>query len=127
VLDAVPQVPMTLQALGDLAKDFKGGNIVVRIIQLLASAGSAIRRAIALLVEPFVKHSAEGFGYFYHYDELIVPDAGQFGINKMASTWDFTPAGRVLFVYGTPGDPRDTFLQHHAWTYRTLIREQLRD
>jgi len=127
VIDAVPQVPMTLQALGDITDDFKGGNVLVRIIQLLASAGSGIRRAIALIVEPFVKHSAEGFGYFFHYGDLIVPGTGTLGSDKMASTWDFSPAGHVLFVYGTPGDPQDVFLQHHAWTYRTLIREQLPD
>jgi hypothetical protein len=126
-IDAVPQVPMTLQALGDLTGDFKGGGVAERTIQFLSSAGSGIRRTIALVAEPFEKRSAEGYGYFYHYAELTDNGTHPLGSDTTASTWNFAPAGHVLFVYGTPGDPADTFLQHHAWTYRRLIREQLHD
>lgn len=125
-IDAIPQVPMTLQALGDLTRDFKGGSAAGKAIEFLSSAGSGIRRAIALLAELFVKDSAEGYGYFYRYTDLLPPE-GKLGSDKTASTWNFAPAGHVLFVYGTPGDPQDLFLQHHAWTYRTLIAEQLHD
>jgi hypothetical protein len=126
-IDAVPQVPMTLQSLGDLAGDFKGGTAAGKTIEFFSSAGSAIRRSVALIAEPFVKSSAKGYGYFYHYPDLLPRGGATLGSDKTASTWNLAPAGHVLFVYGTPGDPNDVFLQHHAWTYRNLIREQLSD
>lgn len=126
-IDAVPQVPMTLQALGDLNDDFKGTGTAEKLIQFFSSAGSRIRRGIAVVAEPFTKRSAAGYGYFYNYEGLVMNGTTKLGTDKTASTWNFAPAGHVYFVYGTPGDPKDLFLQHHAWTYRNLIRDQLGD
>ncbi len=126
-IDAVPQVPMTLQALGDLNDDFKGSGATEKVIQFFSSTGSRIRRGIAVVAEPFERRSAKGYGYFYHYPDLVMNGSTTLGKDKLASTWNFAPAGHVYFVYGTPGDPKDVFLQHHAWTYRDLIRTQLSD
>lgn len=126
-IDAVPQVPMTLQSIGDLNDDFKGSGITLKLIQFFSSAGSGIRRGIAVLGEPLEKRSAQGYGYFYHYDDLVLNGTAVLGKDQLASTWNFAPAGHVYFVYGQPGDPHDLFLQHHAWNYRELIRTQLID
>jgi Lipase (class 3) len=125
-LDVVPQVPMTLQSLGDLQDDLKNIGTAEKVIQLLSSTGSGVRRSIALVAEPLEKRTAKGYGYYYHYEELVAGGKAKLGSDKTASTWNFAPAGHVLFVYGTPGDPHDAFLQHHAWTYRALMEQQLK-
>lgn len=119
-IDPVPKVPLTLQATGDLDGDFKGGTFMVKTLHFISGLGSSIRRGVAFLAEPFVKESAKGYSYFYSYDNIK-----PIGRDKTAASWDFAPAGHVLFVFGTPGNPDDPFLQHHATTYRKLIREQL--
>lgn len=119
-IDPVPKVPLTLQATGDLDDDFRGGSAAVKTLHFLSGFGIAIRRLISFIAEPFVKKSAEGYGYFYNYDKIK-----PLGKDTPASSWNFVPAGRVLLVYGTPGNPSDLFLQHHATTYRKLIEEQL--
>ncbi len=119
-IDPVPKVPLTLQATGDFADDFKGRTFTVGVIHFFSGLGSSIRQGIAFLAEPFIKDSAKGYSYFYKYDN-IKPIGG----DRTAASWNFAPAGHVLFVYGTPGNPKDLFLQHHATTYRKLISEQL--
>jgi hypothetical protein len=126
-IDAVPQVPMTLQSFGDMSDDFKSSRTTEKVIQILSSTGSRIRRGIALMAEPFERRSAEGYGYFYNYPDLLPAGQKKFSDIRVESTWNYAPAGHVYFVYGTPGDPSDLFLQHHAWTYRNLIRAQLSD
>jgi hypothetical protein len=117
-IDPVPKVPLSLQSIGDLDRDFSGGSFAVRTLAFASSFGSLFRRGVAQLSEPFVRDSAEGYSYFYNYDR-IKPLHG----DSTASTWNFCPAGHVLFVYGTPGDPDDLFLQHHAITYRSLLNQ----
>jgi len=119
-IDPVPKVPFTLQAAGDLDDDFKGRTFAVKVIHFFSGLGSAMRQGIALLAEPFVKDSAKGYSYFYKYDNI-----NPIGRDKTAGSWNFAPVGHVIFVFGTPGDPKDSFLQHHATTYRKLISEQL--
>ncbi len=119
-IDPVPKVPLTLQASGDLDADFQGGSGSVKTLHFFSGIGSGLRGFISAVSEPFVRKSAEGYGYFYNYDALR-PLGGE----NTGSSWNFVSAGRVLMVYGTPGDPSDLFLQHHATTYRMLIREQL--
>ncbi len=119
-IDPVPKVPLTLQAAGDLDSDFKGSSFGLRTLHFFAGIGSSIRGVVSFFGEPFARKSAEGYGYFYNYDNIK-----PLGSNTTASSWDFSPAGRVVMVFGTPGDPNDVFLQHHATTYRRLIAEQL--
>jgi hypothetical protein len=119
-IDPVPKVPFTLQSSGDLDTDFHGGSASVKTLHFFSGIGSGLRGLVSAVAEPFVRESAKGYGYFYNYDALK-----PLGSEKTGSSWDFVPAGRVLFVYGSPGDPNDLFFQHHATTYRTLIRHQL--
>jgi hypothetical protein len=119
VIDPVPKVPMTLQSIGDFDADFQRG-LAARLVQWASSAGSLLRRTFGAITEPFTRKSAEGYGYFFQY-AAIAP----LGRDRLASSWDFSPAGHVLYVYGTPGDGSDVFLQHHATTYRRLLKEQL--
>jgi len=119
-IDPVPKVPLTLQATGDLDNDFRGSSLAVRALRFVSGFGSTFRGVIAFVSEPFVRKSAEGYSYFYHY-ENIKPLGG----DKTAASWNFSPAGHVVLVFGIPGDPNDLFLQHHATTYRKLISEQL--
>ncbi|HVS26184.1 MAG TPA: hypothetical protein VHE58_02610 [Burkholderiales bacterium] len=121
-IDPVPKVPLTLQSTGDLDNDFKGSSFLVSAVHFVSGFGSTFRGVVSFFAEPFVKKSATGYSYFYNY-ENIKP----IGNDTTASSWDFVPAGHVLMVFGTPGDPSDPFLQHHATTYRTLIGEQLKD
>ncbi len=121
VIDPVPQVPLTLQDMGDVVGDLPGASFPVRALRYVAGIGSGIRGTVSRIAEPFVKKDDAGYGYYYHYPQLA-----PIGGDKTGPSWNFTPAGHVLLVYGTPGDPNDPFLQHHAWTYRNLIRSQLR-
>jgi len=119
-IDAVPKVPLTLEGTGDLEGDFQGASVALRAIQFVSGVGKGIRVSVAFVAEPFVKKNAKGYGYFYHYENLE-----PIGRDDIAASWHFWPAGAVRYVFGTPGDPKDLFLQHHATTYRKLIREQL--
>ena len=122
-IDPVPKVPLTLQATEDLATDFKGQFWEARLLHFLSGAGAGLRGIISSIAEPVARKSAENYGYFYHY-ESIRPLARS---EKTGSSWNFVPAGRVMFVFGTPlpdqGD--DLFFQHHATTYRNLLCQQL--
>ena len=120
-IDPVPKVPLTLEGSGDLEDDFRGSSFAVRSLHFVAGFGKSVRGGIAWMAEPFVKDSAKGYSYFYHYDQLK-----PIGEDQTAASWHFVPAGRVLLVFGHPGDPEDLFFQHHATTYRELIRAQLR-
>jgi len=119
-IDPVPKVPLTLQATGDLDNDFRGSSFAVRTLRFVSGFGSTFRRFISFVSEPFVKKSAEGYSYFYHYENMK-----PLGDDRTASSWNFLPAGHVVLVFGTPGNPKDLFFQHHATTYRELISEQL--
>jgi hypothetical protein len=119
-IDPVPQVPLTLQDLADLDGDLPGSSLGGKILRYLGGIGSGFRGAVSRLAEPIVRKDDAGFGYYYNYANL-----GMIGKDKTASSWNFVAAGHVILVYGTPGDPSDQFLQHHAWTYRNLIKAQL--
>lgn len=119
-IDPVPQVPLTMQDLGDLDGDLPGTSWWIRLFRYVAGIGSGLRGAAGRLSEPFVKDANSGYGYFYNY-----PKYGLIGKDHTGSSWNFTPAGHVILVYGTPDPSSDAFLQHHAWMYRNLIKAQL--
>lgn len=121
-IDPVPQVPLTLEATGDIEGDFRGESLSLRALQFISGIGKGFRQSVAFVAEPFVKNSAKGYGYFYHYDNIK-----PIGKDDLAASWHFWPAGDVRYVFGVPGDPNDLFLQHHATTYRQLIGEQLKN
>jgi len=121
-IDPVPKVPMTLESTADVETDFTGHSLLARLLRAVGGLGKALRSLIAGVIEPLTRESAEGYGNFYRYAELR-----PIGKDRIGSSWNFVPAGRVLLVYGTPlPDPSsDLFFQHHATTYRDLIAEQL--
>ncbi|MDD5057676.1 MAG: hypothetical protein PHQ60_07370 [Sideroxydans sp.] len=120
-IDVVPQVPLTLQDLGDLDGDLPKTTLPVKLFHYVAGVGSGLHGLVGRIAEPFVRKSDAHYGYYFHYDEL-----GKIGeTDIVGSSWNFTPAGRVMLVYGAPGNTSDEFLQHHAWSYRNLIRQQL--
>ena len=92
----------------------------MKTFHFIAGIGSGLRGAVGRIAEPLVKKDDAGFGYYYNYPKL-----GSIGQDKTASSWNFMAAGHVFLAYGTSGDPSDAFLQHHAWTYRNLIKAQL--
>jgi hypothetical protein len=119
-IDPVPQVPLTLQDLADLDGDLPGASFAGTALRYIGGIGSGFRGVVSRIAEPFVKTDAAGYGYYYNYPKFFTD-----GKDKTASSWNFMAAGHVMLVYGTPGDPSDIFLQHHAWTYRNLIKAQL--
>ena len=119
-IDPVPKVPLTLQSTGDLGGDLRGSSVGIKVLRFIAGFGSSFRGVISFIAEPFVKKSAEGYSYYYNYDNIQ-----PLGDDRTASSWNFLPAGHVVMVFGTPGDPKDPFLQHHATTYRKLVNGQL--
>jgi hypothetical protein len=120
-IDPVPQVPLTMQDLADLDGDLPGTSFLMKSFHYIAGIGSGLRGAVGRIAEPFVKKDDAGFAYYYNYSKL-----GSIGQDTTASSWNFMAAGHVLLVYGTPGNPADEFLQHHAWTYRNLVKAQLK-
>jgi hypothetical protein len=121
-IDAVPQVPMTLEATADLATDFHGRFLLARIIHSLSWPGKAMRSGVSRVLDWMTRKRAEQYGDFYRW-AAIRP----LGSIRGGSSWNFVPAGRVILVRGTPlTDPgSDIFFQHHASTYRDLIHSQL--
>lgn len=119
-IDVVPQVPLTLQDVGDLEGDLPGSSVGGRLLHYVSGLGGGLRGLVGRIAEPFVKNDNAGFGYYYNYERL-----GPIGKDKTASSWNFVSAGHVLMVYGRQGDPKDEFVQHHAWMYRNLIKAQL--
>ncbi|WP_346352977.1 lipase family protein [Azotosporobacter soli] len=122
-LDSIPKVPLTLESMSDLETAFPPASIATRLLRFISGFSSGFRSLVGAVIEPHVRKSAQNYGYFYRYDSLkplrsIATD----------SSWCFEPAGQVLFVFGTPTPPQfadDLFYQHHATTYRELIRAQL--
>lgn len=119
-IDPVPQVPLTLQDLGDIDGDIPGSSLGAKALHFVSGIGSGFRGAIGRIAEPFVKKDDAGYGYYFNYSQL-----GSIGQDQTASSWNFMAAGHVILVFGKPGDGSEPFLQHHAWIYRGLIREQL--
>ncbi len=121
-IDPVPKLPMSLEGTADLETDFTGHSLLARFVRAVGGAGKVLRGALACVLEPLTRVSAEGYGYFAHWESLK-----PIGRDQAGSSWNFVPAGRVLLVYGTPlADPAsDLFFQHHATTYRELIAKQL--
>ena len=120
-IDPVPQVPLTMQDMGDLDHDLPGTSLIVRIFHYISGVGSGFRGAVGRIAEPIVRKSDAGYGYYYNYPHLVP------GKDTVASSWNFMAAGHLILVYGTPGDPSDEFLQHHASTYRDLIKAQIQE
>lgn len=122
-LDSVPNVPFTLESLHDLENAFPAKNWVTRLIRWVSGFSAAFRSRIGAWLEPRVRNSAKDYGYFYRYDQLKpLSDV------KADDSWYFLPAGRLIRVFGSPTPPDkadDLFYQHHATTYRELIRAQL--
>lgn len=119
-IDLVPQVPLTLQDVEDLDGDLPGTSWKGKVLHRIGGIGSGLRGLISRIAEYFVRIEAAGYGYYYGYPRFTFETKDQ-----VASSWNFMAAGHVLLVHGTPGDPADEFLQHHAWTYRNLIKGQL--
>jgi hypothetical protein len=122
-LDPVPQVPLTLQDLGDVDGYLRGASFWSRALKYVSGIGGGFRGAVGRAAEPFVKRADAGYGDFYGY----APDQ-KCDTDKTGSSWDFVPAGHVILLFGqppAPADADDDFIQHHAWTYRNLIHAQL--
>jgi len=119
-IDLVPQVPFTVQDVADIDGDLPRVSFTARMLHAIGGIGSSLRGALGRIAEPIVKTDDRGYGYYYNYPQFTMD-----GKDKIASSWNFMAAGHVILVYGTPGDPSDEFLQHHAWMYRNLIRAQL--
>lgn len=121
-IDPVPKVPLTFEAVEDLATDFSSISTSGRIVRFVAGLGAGTRSLVSYLLEPWAISMARGYGYYYGY-----PDIEPRGSDvQSGSSWNFVPAGRVLLVYGRPGDKKDKgddFYQHHSTTYRQLIGE----
>lgn len=119
-IDPVPQVPLTLQDLGDIDGDIPGSSFGAKALHFISGIGSGIRGTIGRIAEHLVKKDDAGYGHYFNYSQL-----GSIGQDRTASSWNFMAAGHVILVFGKPGNASDQFLQHHAWTYRNLIEEQL--
>ncbi|WP_084169689.1 lipase family protein [Paraburkholderia ferrariae] len=124
-IDVVPQVPLTLQDLGDIEGYVSHMPFWSNALRYVAGIGSGFRGTVGRVAEPFVKRADSGYGNFYGYPPGTACDT-----DKTGKSWNFVPAGHLILVFGQPPAPTspdasDTFVQHHAWTYRNLIHEQL--
>lgn len=123
-IDPVPQVPLTLQDLGDIEDYLPGASFGANLLRYISGIGSGLRGTIGRAAEPFVKHADSGYGLFLPDDSPTTHNTDRTG-----SSWNFVAAGHVLLVFGTPqtlcGTGCDQFIQHHAWMYRDLIKAQL--
>lgn len=121
VLDVIPQLPLTLQDLEDVPGVPHGESWMMWGLQHLAGFSSGIHGLVGKMAEPLVRRHVHDFGQYFN-----CPAIGRIGSEISAHSWNFQPAGHVLFVFGRPGDEVDPFLQHHAWMYRGLLHEQMR-
>jgi hypothetical protein len=121
-LDPVPKVPFTLESTEDLAMDFHGRYLLSRFLHRVSDFGAWFRGAIPAIARMIVRNRVQGYGNVYQIESLRPLRKAKFGLS-----WEFAPAGRVIVVFGVPRQSQrdDIFFQHHATTYRNLIRAQL--
>jgi hypothetical protein len=120
-IDPIPQAPMTLQSLGDIVSDLPNRSSLIKVLACLASFSNGSIRLAGRLVEPIVRKDAAGYGPYFQWNRLAASGRNETPDGSL----DFLAVGHVYHVYGTPGEPSDAFLQHHAWTYRNLLKSQL--
>jgi hypothetical protein len=123
-LDPVPKVPLTLGSTEDLEADFRGHFLLARAVRAIAGVDSSLRHTLSTVLEEQVRESARNYAHYHHYKNLQC-----LGSEAPASTWNFTSAGHVFFLYGQPQQDQslDPFFQHHATTYRRLMDEAWHD
>jgi hypothetical protein len=120
-IDVVPLVPLTLQDLDDITVDIPSTSWKVLFTKHVVGAiGYALHGLLGHIAEPLTVKFDAGFGNFFNYNGLK-----PLGKDRAGESFDFQSAGHVLFVYGDSSDRSDLFVQHHAYTYRKLMRAQL--
>lgn len=122
-LDPVVQVPLTLQTVGDLSTDFKTHSLLARAVRGISTFGIHFRRGLGHVLEKHTRDSSAGYAYYYNYFKLADAD-GKLEQIAVSPSWNFTSAGRVMWVYGQKppaANSKDDFYQHHATTYRALL------
>lgn len=122
-LDPIVQVPLTLQTVGDLSTDFKSRSLLARAVRGISTFGIHFRRGVGHVLEKHTRDSSAGYAYYYNYFQLAGPDH-QLEQIAVSPSWNFTSAGRVMWVYGQKppaANSKDDFYQHHATTYRVLL------
>lgn len=119
-IDLVPMMPLTLQSGEDMTSQIPGQTLSDKFVKNVTEISLTIRKKLSKMFEDEIKDDAEGYGYFYNYP-LLEP----IGKDKPVSSLNYSSAGHVITVSGTPGDPPDTFGQHHSPNYRKLVNEQL--
>jgi hypothetical protein len=138
--DPVPQVPLSLETVAEVAKyveedngDVKvGGGVLDRIAQSITDAKNSARGSVAELFTGRVadKFKATRIGIsvkrFFGVNPTILHDS-------KANSLNYTLAGQLIPLFGllkggdcySIGDRPDALLQHHATSYRKLIAMQL--
>lgn len=137
--DPVPQVPLSLEIVAEVARyveednsDVDVGSVLDDIMEALSSAKNGVRGSIA---ELFTGHVADKFKHtgidasverYFGNSPVKLPDTE-------ATSLNYTLAGQLVPVFGlikggdcyTIGNRPDMLLQHHATSYRKLIAAQL--
>jgi hypothetical protein len=111
-VDVVPKVPLTIETTEDINPLLKKEEA----LHVLSDTGSFLRRSVENLIQPYSAKELLAYGRLYKQDLLNLHE------DKEVTSWNFVSAGRVLYVYGTPDYSKDTFYQHHATTYRELLK-----
>lgn len=137
--DPVPQVPLSLETVAEVAKyveednaDVDVGSVLDDIAETLTNAKNGVRGAIAELFTGHVADDFEGTGVAASVERYF-GDSPVSLLDTRAKSLNYTLAGQLIPVFGlvkggncyTIGERPDMLLQHHATSYRKLIAMQL--
>ncbi len=122
VLDPVPQVPLTTQVVGDVMDYLPSRSLWIKCLYTVVGGLAFLVRCVGWLAEISVRRHASDYGNYYKHDDGLQMDHK---LDKSAGTLNFTAAGHVLTLIGTPVETEELFIQHHAYIYRQLLSQQM--
>ena len=137
--DPVPQVPLSLETISEVAnyieeenEDITVGGWFNHVAESISFTSNTLRDKLA---DMFTDKMADKFKYA-NIDRSITryfPASDEQPYVALADSLNYTLAGQLVPVFGLKkggdlypiGNAADTLLQHHATSYRLLIKQQL--
>ena len=118
-LDSVPQVPLSFETVADAVDDLPAVGWKARVGLFLANSLSWFRSLVSSgVANKTARMKGLKMEQFYLADELRKNSTKT---RRKAVSLNYVLAGNLVPLIGTSVQSSDTFIQHHATTYRDLM------